>query len=331
MIKEAYEIIKIDVDCLKVEELKQLYSIDGAIVVKYNFLKRFRDVNEYRNLYLTTFVENENELFVIKNNSSICGTLSFIKFSDWNGKEQYKLTIYLCDSKIDKLLISCLNQFIDEKLLQYNQFAIIIYNNELEEMIKGRPHKVNLKANIYTLKKENIDIDLLNKSIDEYQTKNSDLYIKYTDIISEEYIEQYCELFTETMKDMADEKEDGYERFIITPEIQRQRNELRIKRGFAHHCYMVFNENNEMIAKTNVSVNEADQRFPYQFMVGVDRRYRGRSLGKWLYAAMYKKLFENLDFEKAYVAHHPENKHIIDISEWIGYKFSYLETTYLVN
>jgi len=84
-----------------------------------------------------------------------------------------------------------------------------------------------------------------------------------------------------------------------------------------------------MVGKTNVSVNNNDLRFPYQFMIGVSRPCGGRSLCKWLYAAMYKKLWKDGDFEKILVLHHPENKPIIDITEWIGYKLNYLETTYL--
>ncbi|SHJ90720.1 hypothetical protein SAMN02745248_01269 [Hathewaya proteolytica DSM 3090] len=53
-------------------------------------------------------------------------------------------------------------------------------------------------------------------------------------------------------------------------------------------------------------------------------------MGKWLYASMYKKLVEDVEFEKTIVYHHVENHHAINISKWIGYKFNYLETTYIV-
>ncbi|MEG3042664.1 MAG: hypothetical protein RR891_11720 [Clostridium sp.] len=45
---------------------------------------------------------------------------------------------------------------------------------------------------------------------------------------------------------------------------------------------------------------------------------------------MYKRLLENVDFEKVFVCHHPENKHAINISEWIGYKFNYLEIIHVL-
>jgi glutathione peroxidase-family protein len=105
---------------------------------------------------------------------------------------------------------------------------------------------------------------------------------------------------------MPDTREDGYVEYIVTPEKQRQINDSNKKRNITHHCYMIFNSSNEMIAKSNVSVNNNNPRFPYQFMIGFKRSYRGRSLRKWLYASMYKRLFEGVAFEKVIVCHHPQ-------------------------
>lgn len=322
---------RVNTNNLTDNNIQDLYLANNLIIEKYNFLKRFRNVSEYKDLFLSAFVGSDNELFIIENASLICGILSFVKSTDWNGKARYKLTIHLCDLIIGKSLISCLSEFIDKKLMQHCEFAITTYNNELIDLITKYSYNVHLKGNIYTLKKEDIDINLLNKSIGEYQEKNRNIHMVYADVIKEDHIEQYCNLFVKTAEDMPDEKEDGYVRYIITPEKQRQINESNAKRNITHHCYMAFNSKNEMIAKTNLSVNNSDTRFPYQFMIGVTREYRGKSLGKWLYAAMYKKLFESTEFEKTMVVHHPENKSSISISKWVGYKFNYLEVTYLIN
>lgn len=325
-----YKINKIDPNNLTANEIHTLYSINQNIARKYNFLDHFDTIDIYKDLSLSTFTGIDNELFILEKNSLICGILNCIKSADWNGKEQYKLTITLCDSIIDEPMLNSINQLIQDKLNQHSELALVTYNNELEGLIGKYVHRVSSKVNYYTLKKENINIDLLSKSIKEFEAKNTDLSIKYTDIISDEYIKQYCDLFTETMEDMTDVKEDGYVEYIITPEKQRQINESNKKRNITHNCYMIFNSNNEMIAKSNVSVNNNDPRFPYQFMIGVKRSYRGRSLGKWLYASMYRRLYENVDFEKVLVCHHPENHSAINISEWIGYKFNYLETIHIL-
>ncbi|GCD08854.1 GNAT family N-acetyltransferase [Clostridium tagluense] len=325
-----YKIYKIDPNNLTTNEIENLYLINKNIVKKYNLLDRFKDTNNYKDLFLSTFIGIDNELFILEKDSLICGILNYTKSADWSGKEQYKLSISFSDSIIDEAMLKSINQLIEDKLDQHGELAVVTYNNELERLIERYTSKVSLRGNYYTLKKEDIDIDMLNKSIKEYETKNHDLSIKYTDIISEEYIKQYCDLFMETMADMTDSKEDGYVEYIITPEKQRQINDSFKKRNITHNCYMIFNSSNEMIAKSNVSVNNNDPRFPYQFMIGVKRSYRGRNLGKLLYASMYKGLFENVAFDRVLVSHHPENKPAINISKWVGYKFNYLETIHVL-
>jgi len=325
----AYKVKKIDVGQLGVEETQALYAVDCSIVEKYNFLKQFRDVSDYKHSFLSTFLTGDHELFVIAHHSAICGMISFIKSADWSGKERYELTIRLCELVVSDSLLACLDQLVCEKLAQHGEFALITFNHELEALISKHTAKIDQNANTYTLDKVDIDLNMLNETIGECQAKNGDLEMIYTDLISEEYIQQYCDLFMETMVYMPDRKEEGYVRYVITPEKQRQKNEEWAKMNQAHHCYLIF-DGDEMIGKTNLSVDNNDPRFPYQFMIGIKSEYRGRSLGKWLYASMYKRLAENVAFEKVLIHHHPENKHAIAISEWMGYKFKYVEVKHVL-
>lgn len=323
-----YKIYEINPNNLTESEIKNLYSFNEALENKYNFLHRLNTVDDYKDLFLSSFANIDNQLLLIEKDSIACGILTLTKTFDWNGNEQHKLTISLCDLVIDETLVSFISEVIKNKLNKYNELSVVTYNNELQQTIEKYTHKVALRGNYYTLNKSEIDVSMLSKYIAEQEIKNSDLSIRFTDIISEDLIEDYCNLFMETMEDMTDVKEDGYVQFIITPEKQRQINESNKKRNLSHFCYMIFNSNNELVAKSNVSVNNSDPRFPYQFMIGVKRPYRGRNLGKWLYASMYKRLFETINFEKALVCHHPDNAPAINVSKWIGYKFNYLETTY---
>ena len=334
MVDSVYMVCKIDACSLNEDALQEIYAAYNSNIEKYSLLKQFRTIEEYRDLYLSTF-RDSNELYVTKENivanedALICGVLSFVKSADWAGKQRYDLTICLSNLIICDKLKQCLNKFITQKLIQHNQIAIITYNDELKELIEGHLSKVQLKANVYTLDKNHIDIDLLNDSITKYQAQNSNLRMVYTDIITEEYIDTWCNLFMETAVDMPDEKEEAFVRYVATPDKQRLTNESNAKRNMTHHCYMIFDAD-KMIGMTNMSVNGNDSRFPYQFMIGIKAKYRGLGLGKWLYAAMYKKLFEEVNFEKVSVKHHPENKGAMRVSEWIGYKYVFRETTYLV-
>lgn len=325
-----YNIYKMSSADLTSDISERLYSAQKNIVTKYNLLNRFKDMDSYKKLFLSTLDGINNELFILDRDSSIYGILLCTRTADWNGNQQYRLAVSLCNSVIDNEVMESIDQLVQNLLNEHGELKLVTYNNELDKLVKRYTSKVALRANNYTLKKEDIDINMLNDAISIFEAKNKDLTIKYTDTISEEYINQYCDLFTETMEDMTDTSEDGYVQYVITPEKQRQLNDSNKERNITHNCYMIFNSLNEMVAKSNVSVNNNDPRFPYQFMIGVKRAYRGRSLGKWLYASMYKRLFENVDFEKTLVCHHPENMPAISISEWIGYKFNYLETTHIL-
>lgn len=325
-----YSIDKINPMELSFDDLEKLYKANIKATHKYNQLERFRDMEEYKNLYLLNFNNEDAELFILKNSQEVCGILSFVKTFDWGGNLQYKLTISLSDSAISEELIHSLNLLIQDKITKHNKIAVVTYNDELAMLIKMYRHKVNIRGNYYTLKKDDIDLEMLNNYIATCELKNKDLTIKYTDLITEEYIQQYCDLFMETSEDMTDNNEEGFVPYIITPEMQRKNNESFKARNITHNCYMIFNEENKMIAKSNVSVNNNDPRFPYQFMIGVKKTYRGRHLGKWLYASMYKRLYENVNFEKVLVCHHPENIPAINVSKWVGYKFNYLETIHIL-
>jgi len=184
MIDSVYKVHSVNVSSLNADELLELYTGYSSSVEKYNLQKQFRDIDEYKNLYLSAFSDG-NELFIINEDSLLCGILSFVKSADWAGVERYNLTIYLSISIISENLKKCLNKFITEKLKQHSQIAIITYNDELKQLIDAHSSKVQLRANVYTLDKNDVDIDLLNSSIEKYQAQNSNLRMTYTDIISE--------------------------------------------------------------------------------------------------------------------------------------------------
>ena len=330
MSNNIYNISLVDIENLTDEQAKNLYLLECELIEKYRFLDQYRNTDEYKNAFLSTFLAHENELFVIENNSKLCGMLTVFKSADWGGNEHDKLMVRLCETVVIDEMIAPLRRFIDEKLAKFNQIAMVSYNQELDGLLAGYSSKVMYQSRAYMLAKEKIDLNLLNETIEKCQGQNDDLSMVYTDRITEKYMAQYCHLFTQLHEDLPDVQEAGFVQYVLTPEKQRQLNENWAKVNQAHHCYMIF-DGDEMIAKTNVSVNNNDPRFPSQFFICAKPQYRGRSLGKWMYAAMYKKLLEEVDFEKIKVHHHPTNKHAIAISEWMGYAFAYLEAVHWVH
>jgi len=317
---------KVDVNNIAPAEVQELYLLHRKMVEKYGFLHYFRNADEYKNLFLSAFTQGEDELYIIENG----GIVTFKKSADWGGNEQYELAVRLTEPTTDQLLTENLRKFIDGKLARRNKIAIVALNDELDKLIAEYPHKTQLKAGNYTLHKADINVSLLAETAAQCQAQNSDLRVVYSNALPETYIEPYCDLFNALQNDMPDVKNDGFVQYVEHPEKLRNRLKAFANNNRTHHCYMVFNANDEMIAMTNVAVNNNDPRFPYQFLIGVKDGYRGRGIGKWLYALMYKKLANSVDFEKTHVNHHSNNKHAIDISEWVGYKFGYIETTFII-
>lgn len=326
---KSYEIIKLNAPELSENEVQVLYSAHSHMVKKYGFLNRIRNADEYKDNFLSEFDGEGCQLFVLKENGIICGILTFEKGTDWGGNEQYELGIKLCSKEINPELTDCLRHFIHKKLGLHDFIAISVYG-ELDELINEFSAKIQLTGNTYTLDKADINVDTLEETAETIQAKNPGLRIQFMDIVPEEHIEQYCNLFNELMDDMPDVAEARFVQYIETPENQVRRNQAIADGNAMIYRYVIFDESNRMIAQSNVNVGKADTKFPYQFLIGVTKQYRGKNLGKWLYAAMYQKLFNDVDFEKSHVAHHPTNKHAIAISEWVGYKFAYPETTYIL-
>jgi len=324
-----YNLDRVHAEYLTGKEIESLYIINQNNNNKYKFLNVYNDLDKFKNQFLSNFDNDNKELFLLKNDTLICGIISFIKTIDFNGKPENQLKI-LIDENMNEDLISTINSFIESKLNEHGEILLQTYNDELNELINKYYYKIKFKSNCYTLDRGDINVDMLTTWIDIFETKNKDLKIKYTTLISEEYIQEYCDLFTETMRDMPDNNEEAYESPIITQEKQRKINNNFRNNNMTHNCYMLFNSENQMIAKSNLRVTNTDARFPYQFMVGVKRDYRNRGIGKYLYACMYKKLYENVQFQKVLVKHHPDNISAIKVSQSIGYKFKSLEIHYLL-
>ena len=86
-----YSIEKIDPMKLSIEEMNNLYEAYNKTIHKYCQLKRFKDIEDFINLYLSNFSSSSTELYILKNPQQISGVLSFVKTFDWGGNLQYKI------------------------------------------------------------------------------------------------------------------------------------------------------------------------------------------------------------------------------------------------
>lgn len=323
-----YKIKEVDVKALEAKEINKLFQINKIIIDKYKLIDTYNTLERFNN-FLSRF-KDQNKLFIMEVEETINGILTFTKQKAWDATDQYVLEISITNKNIEEGISKEVVKLVEALSTEYSPIALNLYNHELDEAVKKLNGKIRLNSQCYSLRKEDIDIDKLNNSIEQLNVKNKDLTINCFIDVPEEYIEGYCKLFMDGTGDMPDVKEEGFIWCNITPEYVKGMKEGNKKNNGTHHCCLVLNSNNEVIGMSNVIVNNNDSRYPYQFMITVKKEYRGRGIGKWMYASIYKKLYETIDFEKVYLYHHPTNKPAIDVSEFTGYKKQHLKITYIL-
>ena len=137
--------------------------------------------------------------------------------------------------------------------------------------------------------------------------------------IPDNLLSEYCAVFTELLYDMPANSEIGDLR--ITPEQISARQKSARKQNQSSYRYLIFNEHNRLIAKTNVWVNKNNPQIVHQYMTGVLKDYRGQGLAKWLKAAMFKKLLLDFpDLEKIETETHPNNHGSRELSKQMGFE-----------
>ncbi|MCL2573931.1 MAG: GNAT family N-acetyltransferase [Defluviitaleaceae bacterium] len=328
-----YKIIKFGKKTATPQNMRYFCILESNMAEKYGLVERYRNTDEQKEFF-ALFIDNadsNDELFIIVKGGALpCGFLICKDVADWGGNIRRQLTINLSERKMNEKLLEIVDAFIKAKLTKYDTLAIIAKDKELGEIIRSNGGKRQYAAQHYTLARQDIDAKTLAELAAKREKLNGEMRMAYYDAIPEELYEQYSNLFSELQEDMPDVNEPAFVQYVETPEKMAKAAESFAKNNRTHHCYAVFNENDEMIAMSNVSVYNNDPRYPYQFLIGVKKQYRGFGIGKWLYAMMYQKLIEVVDFEKVEIDHHPNNAHAINISEWIGYKYAHTHTTYLI-
>lgn len=309
-------------------DLETLYELHTAIVHRYGQIHRHTDLESFKTDFIPTLNGDTKKLSVLSKGNVPYGILTKTQAFDWSGAPQLHLNIAFASDieKDDATLMDCLAIWIDGHGKGHGNVALIHYNNELEALSARYDGQKCLHADYLTLDYGVVDPFTLEAACKDYASHNPDLTITYHSGITEDTIEEYCSLFMETQEDMPDTNEPAFIRYPLTVEKQRQNIESNRKSGIVHHGFMIRNGEGDLVGMTNVRTSDIDPRFPYQFMIGVKRAYRGRHLGKWMYGEMYRHLKATNPFEKVLVCHHPDNRSAITLSEWVGYEHAYLES-----
>ncbi|MHA2304737.1 MAG: GNAT family N-acetyltransferase [Candidatus Hodarchaeales archaeon] len=147
------------------------------------------------------------------------------------------------------------------------------------------------------LKAEDIDWEMLEEWRKQAIKRAKGVKIERFTSVPEEDIEEYCQLYTETLNQVPKGELEWEE--LITPETRRNQEERRTKLK-ATWSTIISKEENGVISGLTETLYLPDQpTLLFQLLTSVKKEYRGRGLGKLLKAEMLtyvKELFPNIKF-----------------------------------
>ncbi|MFX0064360.1 MAG: GNAT family N-acetyltransferase [Candidatus Hermodarchaeota archaeon] len=182
----------------------------------------------------------------------------------------------------------------------------------------GAPTKLAMQE--YRIHFDTVDWKMLEEWAQEGAKKSPQTKLEIHYSIPEDILEAYCKVYTETLNQMPfDDLERGD--FIITPEIHKKR-EKDFKDLKVNWIHIIAKEpNGEISGFTNMYYAYEREDLIDHMFTGVQEKYRGRGLAKWLIAARFIMTKEKFPKAKVLrVTTFMSNTPIKSIAARLGYK-----------
>mgnify|MGYP000064403224 CR=1 FL=1 len=329
--KNTYRLEKIDPLTYTEEDWNSYYEFRTQTSALKNVPMPFASMDALKQFDLKNIKENGEERYQVWKNDQANGIFLFdTEFEDDLEKRFTNLNNYMVDKYLaPNLLEMVFKQFLDydeksnalaiQSTNKINDFVADVYNvrtgsiSELSEL------------NVKEANMEKIDAWLA-----EAPAKFPNLRIKFYRDIPDDLLEEYAAFFTQMIEDLPANSELGDAK--ITVASIKTEQELGNMGNYCSYRYLIFNEANQLIAKTNVMLDLKEPQVMDQYMTGVMKEYRGRGLSKWLKASMFKKLMADFPtLEKIKTDTHPENHASRELSKQMGYKMVGIEKNFLID
>jgi len=170
------------------------------------------------------------------------------------------------------------------------------------------------------LKLKDIDWEMVEKWAKEGPERSPSSTLHFVESIPDEVIERYCEVFTETLNQqpLGDLEIND---LIYTPELIRDRTARWKELGRTHMTFYTQEADGDISGLTEMIYVPEKETFISQLLTGVQKKYRGRGLGKWLKAAMLLKTREKFpEVEVVVTDNATTNDPMLSINDRLGFK-----------
>jgi GNAT superfamily N-acetyltransferase len=196
---------------------------------------------------------------------------------------------------------------ISELARKHGKFTILSSTSEKDgkRFIKKIGGTILSRKTEYRLKISEIDWALVDQWIEEGIEKSPKTFLKWFDSIPEEMIEDYCNLYTIAVEESPHWGTPGTKK-QLTPLIVRE-DELKFKEQGGTWLLGLLQEkrddddNPPHSALTEIKYLPSRPEIAIQFITLVKNKYRGYGKGKWIKAAMLKRIKDQFPAVKCVV------------------------------
>lgn len=330
--KNTYRIKKIDHLTYTDEDWQHYYEFRIQSYALNGEPMPFNSLEELKTLNVSNITEHGEEIYQVWKNGQANGILVFsIGFKDDLNKRFTFLENYMNDRYLETNLL----EMIFEKYLEYdeksNSLAIPSKGGINDYVAEYFGASIGANADYYELTVKEANIEKIDTWLTEAPAKFPNLKIKFYDEIPDDLLEEYAALYTQMIEDIPVPSELGEARSTTAKSVKDLQEAFKL-RNYCVYSYLIFNEDNQLIALTSLSINLKRYEEMEQWLTGVMKKYQGRGLSKWLKAAMFKKLVTNFPkLEKIETEAHPENYPSVGLSKQMGYKKMGTQKDFLID
>lgn len=219
---------------------------------------------------------------------------------------------------IGTLVLRQIYEYAKEK-----NYSLLISDSEEEDgkaFLKAIGAQAALSGVENRLKLEDVDWDMVENWAKEGPKRSPETELKLVYSIPEDIIEAYSKVYSETLNQQPFGSLDVND-IVHTPEILRDTAKRRESLGWKHLTFYTVEPNGDISGLTEIEYRPQMETFAIQLLTGVQQKYRGRGIGKWLKAQMLLQIKE--EFPKIKIiatGNATTNAPMLSINDRLGFK-----------
>lgn len=211
------------------------------------------------------------------------------------------------------------------------QFLGNLLNPAARELLRKIGGKEAFASRVSHLIMNDVDWELIAQWVKEGPQRSPDTSLEFHLTIPDSILEEYCTVYTE-VSNQAPREELAVGDQIFVPEEWKEREEKVREKGLTWITALVKEQNGEISGFTDVGYDPTTPTMLYQYLTGVQEKFRGRGLGKWLKGAMLLKIRDEFpEVEVVSTENATSNAPMLAINERMGFQLIREAYTYQID